>query len=367
MATKTEYEVDESISAYVKDEETLKQMKEDGQLKPFSNYFTPDEDENISYLRVETLYDMNDNSKNWGYPSGIPTGTTISNKDFSKYEYLKVYSIRPSDDYGSTITLVPLDKQQDGGGYVGRGVIYLVRLSSVNSLLANTITTVVNSAKTEFTVYFTQQYNATDYYETAYRVYKIEGVLKEPAMIYTGAELHEGDGISIKDGVISNNNIIVDYTVPSDTSQVNIDGLDIIGDGGVYEISFYSHLGMNDYLYMRFNNKADAGYYDRYNTFMDSPISRYLAAQSSFVVGAFPKIANITLLYFGSNAGNGVGVYANGQGIVSGQYATFLTMGNSSSDTNITSIQLFSMNSNIPAGTRIIVKRTKYSKRGTAS
>jgi hypothetical protein len=25
------------------------------------------------------------------------------------------------------------------------------------------------------------------------------------------------------------------------------------------------------------------------------------------------------------------------------------------------------MNSNIPAGTRIIVKRTKYSKRGTAS
>lgn len=161
--------------------------------------------------------------------------------------------------------------------------------------------------------------------------------------------------------------VIVDYIVPSNTSQVNITGLDIIGDGGVYEISFYSHLGMNDYLYMRFNNKADAGYYDRYNTFMDNPISRYLASQSSFVVGAFPKIANITLLYFGSNAGNGVGVYANGQGIVSGQYATFLTMGNSSSDTNITSIQLFSMNSNIPAETRIIVKRTKYNKRGTAS
>jgi hypothetical protein len=56
MATKTEYEVDESINAYVKDEETLKQMKTDGQLKPFSNYFTPDESEVIGNLLLEKVY-----------------------------------------------------------------------------------------------------------------------------------------------------------------------------------------------------------------------------------------------------------------------------------------------------------------------
>lgn len=56
MATKTEYEVDESINAYVKDEETLRQMQEDGQLKPFSNYFTPDEDEYKKNLLIDTSY-----------------------------------------------------------------------------------------------------------------------------------------------------------------------------------------------------------------------------------------------------------------------------------------------------------------------
>jgi hypothetical protein len=64
MATKTEYEVDESINAYVKDEETLNQMEKDGQLKPFSNYFTPDEDASLDCLRTEIVYDMNDNLKN---------------------------------------------------------------------------------------------------------------------------------------------------------------------------------------------------------------------------------------------------------------------------------------------------------------
>ena len=88
MATKTEYEVEESVNGIIKDYATLKQMQEDGQLKPFSNYFTPDEDENLSYLRVETLYDMNDNSKNWGYPNGIGNGVNVSGKNFTRYKKL---------------------------------------------------------------------------------------------------------------------------------------------------------------------------------------------------------------------------------------------------------------------------------------
>lgn len=57
MASKTEYEVDKSINAYVKDEETLRQMQTDGQLKPFSNYYTPDEDgSNGNYLEFVGNY-----------------------------------------------------------------------------------------------------------------------------------------------------------------------------------------------------------------------------------------------------------------------------------------------------------------------
>lgn len=126
---------------------------------------------------VETIYDMSlsDSSKNWGYTGGIPTGTSIS-KDFTKYKYLKFYCNRPSDEYGSTITFIPLDKPQDSGAYIGRGVIYLARFASVSSLLANTLTVSLPSSKTSINIYFTQSYNTNDYYEQGYRVYKIEGV-----------------------------------------------------------------------------------------------------------------------------------------------------------------------------------------------
>jgi hypothetical protein len=131
---------------------------------------------NYSGFKVETIYDMssNNSSLNWGYTGGIPTGTSIS-KDFTKYKYLKIYCNRPSDNYGSTVTLVPLDKPQDSGAYVGQSVIYLARLSSVNSILANTLTVSLPNSKTSINIYFTQQYNTNDYYEQAYRVYRIEG------------------------------------------------------------------------------------------------------------------------------------------------------------------------------------------------
>jgi hypothetical protein len=201
MATKTEYEVDESINAYVKDEETLKQMQADGQLKPFSNYFTPDEDKNLSCLRTEVIYDKNISEKNWGFASGILGSKSVSGKDFSKYETLIVH-------------------MQFAGHVSGIGFLDLQHISpnsstykakfAIGSEADKDIYTCyveVNRAKTTFTnkqMGFISGTSFSDRNSNAnYYVYKIEGVLKEPAMIYTGAELHEGNGIEIKDGVIS--------------------------------------------------------------------------------------------------------------------------------------------------------------------
>jgi hypothetical protein len=145
---------------------------------------------------------------------------------------------------------------------------------------------------------------------------------------------------------------IFDYTVPSATTQVNITGLDLIGDGNIYEIYFCGIYNMEDYLYLRTNNRADARYYTRYNTFMDNPKSAYLSAQTSMVAGCFPTIAKITLQQFE----NYIQLFSTGQGIVSGQYATYLTMGRCVDDENVESIQLFTLNGQpIRAGTRIVI------------
>ena len=192
---------------------------------------------------------------------------------------------------------------------------------------------------------------------------RIIGIKRTPNMLYMGEALFEGNGIKIDNGVISNDDVVCVYTVPSNTTQVNITGLDLKGDGNVYEIYFYSPSQIEDWLYLRFNNRNNGRYYDRYNTFQDNPLSAYLASQSAFVAGAYPRIAKITLEQFGDN----VSLYANGAGLVNGQYATFLTVGYSSDTSNITSIQLFSGTNKILADTKIIVRKAKYNSKGTVT
>ena len=55
MATKTEYEISKPRKVYVESEEVFNQMKEQGLLQPFTDYYTPDEDENLSCLRTVVL------------------------------------------------------------------------------------------------------------------------------------------------------------------------------------------------------------------------------------------------------------------------------------------------------------------------
>ena len=56
MATKTEYELSEPRKALVESEEVLKEMKQNGQLIPFTDYYTPDEDAIKGNLLINQPY-----------------------------------------------------------------------------------------------------------------------------------------------------------------------------------------------------------------------------------------------------------------------------------------------------------------------
>ena len=194
---------------------------------------------------------------------------------------------------------------------------------------------------------------------------RVIGVKRIPSMLYTGTALFEGDGIKIDNGVISNDDIVCVYTVPSNTTQVNITGLDIRADGGLYEITIHGLI--DDYLYMRVNNNTSTAYYDRLNVFRDSPISQYQAAQTAFIAGGYTQVGKI---YLYVREDSGVGIFAEGSGINSGQYSTYLSMGLSNISAygdNVTSVQLFSGTNKITAGTKFIIKKLKYTPKGTVT
>lgn len=170
---------------------------------------TNSEDSNTSCLRTEVVYDMtsSDASKNWGYPNGIQGGVNISGKDFSRYERLRVYaytdwykqsfeiSTEVNSIYGKINTQSP-DSNNHNSTYIKINTTnngFNISFYSVNIPSGSSTWTLMNG-------------------NSNYYIYKIEGVLKTPSMIYTGDELIAGNGISIANGVISNiTNILSSY------------------------------------------------------------------------------------------------------------------------------------------------------------
>lgn len=79
MATKTEYELSEPRKALVKSEEVLNQMKEQGLLQPFTDYYTPEDGGGETNSKFELLW-TNPN------PTTQFTAQTIS-LDFTSYNF----------------------------------------------------------------------------------------------------------------------------------------------------------------------------------------------------------------------------------------------------------------------------------------
>lgn len=183
----------------------------DGKIPSLANQIiaTDEEDANFSCLRTEVIYDRLDPNKNLNKPDGIMGNVNVV-IDLSKYAYIEVvpeiYN-RESLNTGGWSGMYKLDlttkKPNDSWNVAGYSSAYAddAQSSDINKVAWNFSLFYQASSKT---FKWLIEFGGTSYNQNSECfISKIYGVLKEPAMIYTGAELHEGDGISINNGVVS--------------------------------------------------------------------------------------------------------------------------------------------------------------------
>ena len=191
-------------------QEQMQSLKDsDGKIPSLANQLimTDEEDVNLSQLRTKVL---------WENPNptvSFNTSTTIS-LGSENYGYLLIEYMAYPTIYASMI--VPFKE--------GEGSIYY----SLSDTSTSNSTYFVQLGQRKFTINSSNQIKFGDGYWVNHSEKlllnnymiptKITGILKQPAMVYTGAELHEGNGISIENGVISASNIKVLWENPNPSS-----------------------------------------------------------------------------------------------------------------------------------------------------
>lgn len=183
----------------------------DGKLKKVAGNFIPKESPNLDCLRTEVIYNASDSTKNilngTRYSSGIVTGTTISNIDLSKYDKL-FWTSCSNDTIGRYQVSNILDKSHSNSDNQWSSAT-LYQETPIRMGI-----TVTNSSLTTFGTSNT-------------RLIYLAGILKTPAMIYTGKELFAGNGIKIDNGVIStdlkNLEFVGSYSATTSMLSVEID------------------------------------------------------------------------------------------------------------------------------------------------
>lgn len=164
----------------------------EGKIPELANQIimTDDEDVNLSQFRTKVLWTNPNPSSSFGAQT-----ITLSSDD---YDYLVLI---PTHNIANGIK-APLCVMPKGYG---------ARLCSVDAssnstyrpmVMARDVTSVSN---TQLSVSVCRYNYGTTYTEERNDLlvpYQIIGLYKQPAMIYTGAELHEGNGIKIENGII---------------------------------------------------------------------------------------------------------------------------------------------------------------------
>lgn len=188
MADKTSStEVTQQKKVFVKSEAVLKEMEANGQLEPFTDYYTPEANENM-YFPNKVLW-VNPS------PSNSFSAQTIELAEYD-YDYLLVmYSYIRGNTLKSTIV--------DAGS-----TAYLdCSWGNVSAKNVNTWRTITYVDKTHLSVSDCSAIypsSSSTYINNEFCTpYKIVGMKLAPNMIYTGAELKAGNGIDIEDGEIS--------------------------------------------------------------------------------------------------------------------------------------------------------------------
>lgn len=186
----------------------------DGKIPSLANQIimTDEEDTSLSQFRIEPIYDMysNDDNINKNRKTGIFSGTWNVFTIDAKYSGIRVYACLANKH---TVFDCDLDLIKNGSvsEVTATGIAKNQNTSGNNAYILYGCNITISS-DLSFTVREIFAYNGVaDAYssytssDTTYFVYKVEGILKEPAMIYTGAELNSGEGIVINNGTLSSN------------------------------------------------------------------------------------------------------------------------------------------------------------------
>ena len=170
-------------------------------------------------------------------------------------------------------------------------------------------------------------------------------------------------------------NAIYDYTLTENASSIEINDLDMLADGGEYEITIYHSGTTQKDTHITFNGITN-GYYQTgfsftgsSNSISSDDYSSALTAESAYrpnkpsiywgLLCSISKIypATITGKFF-KQVDNRIAWSFKNECSVSGkQWITFTTGVNDQEVTNLTSLQFYRDDGEFYAGTRIIIKR----------
>ena len=149
-----------------------------------------------------------------------------------------------------------------------------------------------------------------------------------------------------------NSLLVADYTVPEDTTYVTFDSLDIVEDGGIYDIAISGNTDGDIIMHV---NGVNTGYYYSGALYHGSWTTYNAYGTSSFLITTGGYVSNITLQL----AMRILSLNSLSSVILSGSYGIFINQGRLLNTDNVTRITL---SGTINAGTSI-----KIYKRATNS
>lgn len=153
--------------------------------------------------------------------------------------------------------------------------------------------------------------------------------------------------------------LVAEYTLEEDTAQIDIQGLDIVADGGVYDIVVAGHTNNSSQsIHMRINEDEVGPYYYGTSTGSYTTNRSYIDTGCGGESNSYDGFSTTTLYCNGNNAilwhtiSNSIGGSNEGKGSIK--------FGMIQTHSNITSLQFLEAyrNSNLVAGTTVkIYKR----------
>lgn len=207
---------------------------------------------NLDCLRTEVVYDMYSSNVNLNKnkTTGIFSGSWSVFAIDPKYSGIRVYACLANKHSVFDCDLSLL-KNGTVSEVTATGIAKNQNTSGNNSYMLYgcniTVDSSFNFTVREIFAYngIANAYSSYTSSDTTYFVYKVEGILKTPSMIYTGKELFAGNGISIKDGVINaNKQIKLLWENPNPTANYSTGTINL--NSSDYDFLIFVTLGYKD-------------------------------------------------------------------------------------------------------------------------